>query len=124
MRPVIVVPDADEAKALFKGDRTLMLREDPAARRTRKKSGSAASKAVVDDLSSRDRALFDALRDWRLETAKAGGVPPYVIFSNRTLREMATARPAGIDAMGQLYGVGARKCEEFGPAFLKALDGN
>ncbi|MEO0994346.1 MAG: DNA helicase RecQ [Pseudomonadota bacterium] len=113
MRPVIVVPDGEAAKALFKGDRTLMLREDPAARRTRKKGGSAASKAVVDDLSSRDRALFDALRDWRLETAKAGGVPPYVIFHDKTLAAIAHDRPSTTDALRAISGVGEKKAERY-----------
>ena len=114
MRPSIIVPDGEAARALFKGDRTLMLREDVTA--TRKKpsrSRSVASAAALADLSGRDQDLFDALRLWRTDMAKARGVPPYVIFHDRTLAEIARERPASPDALRQISGVGEKKAQRY-----------
>jgi ATP-dependent DNA helicase RecQ len=71
-----------------------------------------------------DRALFERLRAVRLEVARARGVPPYVIFHDTTLREMARLRPASIDALRGVYGVGARKAEDLGEIFLAAIRGH
>ena len=74
-RPFIFVPDHDAVKALFKGEREVMLKADPMVRKTRKRVSKAAGAAYAE-LSSRDRELFDLLRNWRVEIAKAKGVPP------------------------------------------------
>jgi ATP-dependent DNA helicase RecQ len=66
---------------------------------------------------------FEALRQWRLSEAKAQGVPPYVIFHDSVLREVAAVRPATLDALGQIKGVGASKLERYGAAVLAALRG-
>ena len=114
MRPCIIVPDGEAARALFKGDRTLMLREDVTATRKKpSKSRSVASAAALADLSGRDQDLFDALRLWRTDTAKARGVPPYVIFHDRTLAEIARERPATPDALRQISGVGEKKAQRY-----------
>jgi ATP-dependent DNA helicase RecQ len=68
-----------------------------------------------------DRALFDRLRALRLEIARRRGVPPYVIFHDTTLREMARVKPTSVDALRHIYGVGARKAEELGEAFVSAI---
>jgi ATP-dependent DNA helicase RecQ len=65
--------------------------------------------------------LFDALRDVRLRLARERGVPPYVIFHDTTLREMADRRPATINDLYGIYGVGAKKAADFGDAFLDAI---
>jgi len=49
-------------------------------------------------------------------------VPPYVVFHDSTLREMAEVRPASLAALAEISGVGARKLEAYGPAFLAAID--
>ncbi|MEQ9317493.1 MAG: HRDC domain-containing protein, partial [Henriciella sp.] len=112
MRPVIIVPDADEAKALFRGDREVWLREDPTQRKSRKAKRASAS-AVSMDMSERDRALFDALRDWRLETAKTKGVPPYVIFHDKTLAAIAQERPSSESELLSISGVGEKKASRY-----------
>ena len=68
-----------------------------------------------------DRDLFDRLRALRLDIARSRGVPPYVIFHDATLREMARLRPTSVPALLGVKGVGARKAEELGPAFLEAI---
>jgi ATP-dependent DNA helicase RecQ len=64
---------------------------------------------------------FDALRDLRRTLAKDQGVPPYVIFHDATLREMVEAKPQTLHALGQVSGVGARKLEAYGDAFLAVI---
>ncbi len=112
MRPVLAVPDQEAARALFKGEREVWLRQDPGQRRTRRQR-SAASGAQMHDLSERDQALFDALRTWRLETAKAKGVPPYVIFHDRTLAAIASERPSSPDTLRAISGVGEKKAGRY-----------
>ena len=57
----------------------------------------------------------------RLEIARARGVPPYVIFHDATLREMARLKPTTVDALRHVYGVGARKADDLGDAFIQAI---
>src|SRR3546814_15134113 len=67
--------------------------------------------------------LFDALRACRRELALEAGVPPYVIFHDSTLREMAERRPASIQELSRISGVGARKLDPYGRAFLQTIGG-
>ena len=68
-----------------------------------------------------DPELFDVLRNVRLHLARERGVPPYVIFHDRTLQEMADRRPRTLEDLHDIYGVGARKAADFGDAFLDAI---
>jgi ATP-dependent DNA helicase RecQ len=61
------------------------------------------------------------LRELRRELAQEAGLPPYVIFHDSTLREMAAARPSSLAALGAIGGVGARKLEAYGDAFLAVI---
>jgi ATP-dependent DNA helicase RecQ len=65
--------------------------------------------------------LFDALRDARRRIAAEAGLPPYVIFHDSTLREIAARRPRTLDELGDVQGVGAVKLERYGTAMLAAL---
>ena len=86
----------------------------PPKTRTRGRSATACAAAA-------DPELFDVLREVRLRLARERGVPPYVIFHDTTLRDMAERRPATIDDLHEIYGVGARKAADFGDAFLDAI---
>ena len=68
-----------------------------------------------------DRDLFEKLRGVRMQIARSRGVPPYVVFHDTTLREMARLKPKTMDALRTIYGIGARKAEYLGEAFLTAL---
>jgi ATP-dependent DNA helicase RecQ len=68
-----------------------------------------------------DRELFERLRSLRLEIARSRGVPPYVIFHDSTLREMARLKPRSVEALRHVYGVGTRKAEELGEAFVSVI---
>jgi ATP-dependent DNA helicase RecQ len=65
--------------------------------------------------------LFEALRAKRRALAEDVGVPPYVIFHDATLREMALTKPTNIQALGRISGVGARKLEAYGEDFLSVI---
>ena len=69
-----------------------------------------------------DRALFEKLRARRLELAKAQSVPPYVIFHDRTLAEMAARRPRSLAELADVPGVGAAKLARYGEAFLEVVN--
>ena len=101
-----------EAKAILKGDAALALVLPP--KRARTTRGSAKPNPVGDP-------LFDALRVRRRELAAETGVPPYVIFHDATLREMAQIRPKSLRDMALVSGVGTRKLEDYGEAFLAVL---
>ena len=77
--------------------------------------------AVVAD-GPYDRALFEALRAWRREEAQERGVPPYVIFSDKTLRELARVRPGTRYELRGIYGIGDAKLEAFGDAVLRVVE--
>jgi ATP-dependent DNA helicase RecQ len=68
-----------------------------------------------------DHDLFDRLRAVRLKIARARGVPPYVIFHDTTLRELARIKPATIEAFQQVYGIGVKKASQLGEAFLEEI---
>jgi ATP-dependent DNA helicase RecQ len=70
-----------------------------------------------------DQELFDALRSVRLEIARERGVPPYVIFHDTTLREMARSKPRSLGELRTIYGVGERKAADLGERFLAAIVG-
>jgi ATP-dependent DNA helicase RecQ len=67
--------------------------------------------------------LFEALREERRRLAKEAAVPPYVIFHDSTLREIAAARPGSMEALGAVQGVGAAKLERYGEAMLAVVRG-
>jgi ATP-dependent DNA helicase RecQ len=79
------------------------------------------SRPEAESWNDVDRQLFDRLRALRLEIARARGVPPYVIFHDTTLREMARLKPATPAALRDVYGIGARKAEELGALFLQEI---
>ncbi len=117
LRPVIGLGDSDAVRALWKGEAEVRLKADPAARRERR-SKRAAKGGLTAELSERDQALFEALRAWRLEEARTRGVPPYVIFHDRTLAAIAAERPGDMDGLRGISGVGEKKAERFGEAVL------
>jgi ATP-dependent DNA helicase RecQ len=81
------------------------------------------SRIEADSWQDVDRDLFERLRTVRLEIARARGVPPYVIFHDTTLREMARIRPTTMGQLHGIRGIGARKAEDLGETFLAAIRG-
>jgi ATP-dependent DNA helicase RecQ len=110
--------------------RGVALMKDPAtasdlalARQRRPVKGKVQKRSRIESESWQDvdRDLFDRLRAVRLEIARARGVPPYVIFHDTTLREMARLRPKTIGELHGIRGIGARKADDLGETFLAAI---
>jgi ATP-dependent DNA helicase RecQ len=93
------------------------------ARQRKPEKGKPARRVRADAESWEgvDRALFDRLRAFRLQVARDRGVPPYVIFHDTTLRDLARARPQSLTALAGIYGMGARKVDDLGEAILAVV---
>ena len=110
------------ARPLLRGEATLTLREEAARTRIRAKKNATATERAGDfAVSSADEPLWEALRECRLRQADQAGLPPYVVFHDATLKEFIRLRPASLDAMLQVHGVGQSKLERYGEAFLAVL---
>ncbi len=113
----------EPARAILQGATTVRLRQDTRpARRGRSKSRSTAAATVVSALPDAAQARFDALRELRKRLATEQNVPAYVIFHDRSLREIAMIDPEDLDALATVSGVGSAKLERYGQAVLTALD--
>ncbi|MFO0782668.1 MAG: HRDC domain-containing protein [Phycisphaerales bacterium] len=113
-QPVFVLTRA--GREALTGQTPVPLRQPPRGRGRR----HATVDSGVVGLHQVDPALFEALRGVRKQLAAARGIPPYLVFSDATLREMAAVRPQTLQAMRAIKGVGDRKLAEFGQAFLAA----
>jgi ATP-dependent DNA helicase RecQ len=101
-----------EARAILKGEQNVEMILPP--QRTRRARGDTVPNPVGDP-------LFEALKAKRRAIATDGGVPPYVIFHDSTLREMATLKPVSLAVMGRISGVGARKLDAYGALFVEVI---
>ncbi|WP_113912142.1 DNA helicase RecQ [Roseovarius dicentrarchi] len=106
----------DPAVPILKGEANVTLRKDTVQSSERR----PAVKALVSD---EDAPLLSALKAKRRAFAEAQNVPAYIVFNDRTLIEMAEARPATLDQMARIGGVGAKKLEQYGDAFLSVING-
>jgi ATP-dependent DNA helicase RecQ len=124
-RPVVRLTEA--GKAVMKGERParvlLPTARGPgaAAPRSRRGHGPALAAPAHDLAGSVEERVFDALRRHRLELSRALGAPPYVIASDRTLRELASFRPRSLRELEGVYGIGPSKLERFGRGFLDVI---
>ena len=105
----------ESAGAVFKGETTPELTAAPVT----SSRASGAAEAVVDDETT--VALFEELRELRGEIAAEKGVPPYIVFGDATLRELARKRPRRPDQMRRCKGVGGKKLETYGEAFMQRI---
>ncbi|WP_282027661.1 DNA helicase RecQ [Ruegeria faecimaris] len=121
----LVRPDPDRhgalrmteaAKPILKGEAQINLRKDTIRKATRRP-------AVKEMVSEEDAPLLSALKAKRRALAESARVPAYVIFPDRTLIEMAETRPATLDDMARISGIGAKKLERYGATFLEVLTG-
>ncbi len=106
----------DRARPILRGEERITLRRDL----VRKAKARPLAKALV---SEEDAPLLSALKAKRRALAEAAGLPAYMIFADRTLIEMAEIRPQTLDQMARVNGVGAKKLESYGAAFLAVIAG-
>ncbi len=107
---------SERCRPLLRGEIGLQLRRDLVSKQPRATS-SPASQLV----RSEQREQWEALRSLRRKLAEEHGVPPYVIFPDSTLLEMLRQQPSSLAEMARVSGVGARKLERYGEAFLGVL---
>jgi ATP-dependent DNA helicase RecQ len=109
---------AKPGDALLRGDGEFLYRPATIRPRTRREARAVASASPLND---RQSSLLTSLKELRLRLAKQRRVPAYVIFSDRTLIDMAEKRPQDIDEFAQVHGVGAAKLKDFAETFLAAI---
>jgi ATP-dependent DNA helicase RecQ len=107
------------ARGILKENETVSLIVPPKRERRTRGRGSSAGTAA----NPTGDPLFEALRARRRTLAAEASVPPYVIFHDSVLRDMATIRPATLRALGEISGIGARKLEAYGEVFLEVIRG-
>ena len=124
----------DDCRPVLRGERKIAPRRDMVRRKVAReadtkatgRTGGGSTAPQLEDGTARDR--FEALRARRLALAREQGVPPYVIFHDTTLVEMASAKPRTLDQMARIHGLGTVKLERYGRIFLDIivafLDGN
>ncbi len=124
----LVVPDpaghgglslGSGAAEILRGAATARFRLDPERKgEGRKARSEARSGAARSELDPAAQALWEALRAWRLATARHQELPPYVIFHDATLIEIARRRPRSLAALAQIPGIGRSKLERYGDAVV------
>ncbi|MCC6921139.1 MAG: DNA helicase RecQ [Alphaproteobacteria bacterium] len=133
-RPLLALGDPEAVRAVYRKQRRIDLRRAPEAfdpttasgdprRGGRAKVASREAAAALDSLPPETREAFDRLRAWRRDIAAAQRVPPYVIFQDRTLIEIAVIRPRTADDLARVSGVGEAKLRRYGTGVLQTLAG-
>ncbi|MEZ4629483.1 MAG: DNA helicase RecQ [Deinococcales bacterium] len=110
-----------KSSAVLKGQEKLNFRQEVAKKSKESQPKLSSSLPTQEDLSAEDLEVFEVLRQLRLDLAKEQKVPPYVIFHDSTLRQMAMRRPQDLTSFAKVSGVGKQKLERYAPHFLKAL---
>jgi ATP-dependent DNA helicase RecQ len=125
-RPVVRLTEA--GVAVMKGQRLARVLLPPVHRvktagRKRARGGAAGAggEGVRYSVDSAEERIFEALRHHRLELSRALAAPPYVIASDRTLRELASFQPRSLREMEAVYGIGPAKLERYGAGFLAVI---
>jgi ATP-dependent DNA helicase RecQ len=125
-RPLVGLGDAEAVRAVYRGEQRVTLRQtlethDPDTRSGRPRKRTREALAAMDGDTA---ALFEALRAWRRAEAATQSVPPYVIFADRTLQDIARLRPRSPSELLLANGVGDTKVERYGSAVLKVVREN
>ncbi len=111
------------SRAVLRGETRIQLRQYKKAEKAVKHKRQSAKDFAEADLSPIEQTIFDKLRWWRVETARAHSVAAYIIFNDATLREIAKAKPGSLDELRGITGVGAKKLESYGAAILTLIAG-
>ncbi len=121
--PHPVVHLTEDGKEVMAGRRPARLVLPRAVEAKPTGGGTRARTRAVDapDLDPAAIEVFEALRKYRRERAKEDGVPPYVVASDRTLRDVALLRPRTLDELGLAHGIGPAKLEKYGEGLLETV---
>jgi ATP-dependent DNA helicase RecQ len=119
-RPLAVLTDSGRAVMMSQQPARIVLPPKDAPER-RPSARSRTTDTGPAELDARAQALFERLRAHRLEVARAEQVPPYVVASDRTLREVALLRPKTLSELQQAHGIGPGKAERYGEGLLSVV---
>jgi ATP-dependent DNA helicase RecQ len=124
-RPLIGLGETDDVRAVYRGERRVSARKVLTSTRSEGNGRSARSRKRRDGdnpaVDATDAALFAALRAWRRERASEQHVPPYVIFHDATLADIARKRPKNLDDLKGVSGIGQSKIQRYGAAVLELV---
>jgi ATP-dependent DNA helicase RecQ len=110
----------DLARPVLKGEQKVQLRQ---YQKPVKQKRVASPRGYDEtELSKSEQAIFDKLRWWRVETARAHGVPAYVVFQDATLREIAKVKPTSLDQLRGVSGVGEKKLASYGDEIVAIIN--
>jgi ATP-dependent DNA helicase RecQ len=125
-RPLVGLGDGEAVRLVYRGERRVLLRKLPEKLDTTTRSGRPRKRTreALAAIAPENLHLFEALRAWRRDEAARQHVPPYVIFHDATLAEIAAVRPANSATLGAVNGVGIGKLERYGEAVLSVVRGN
>jgi ATP-dependent DNA helicase RecQ len=113
----------DDSASVLRGDRKVMMRREPEKPAKAPRASRSSAAAPAQPMSPEDEPLFERLRAWRGRVAKEQKLPAYVIFHDATLRAIAALRPASLEELGTVSGVGRAKLEKFGADVLETISG-
>jgi ATP-dependent DNA helicase RecQ len=126
-KPLVMLGDPERIRAVYRGETGVEVRRTPPGHDAAARSGTARTRtrndrnAAVEALDAAVRARFEALRAWRRDRAAEQHVPPYVIFQDKTLLEIAQREPGSLPALADISGVGQSKIDRYGAGVLKVL---
>jgi ATP-dependent DNA helicase RecQ len=111
----------ESARSVLKGERQILLRKYKKAEKAVKHKRQSAKDFAEMQLDGLEQQIFERLRWWRVETAKAHNTAAYIIFHDATLREIAKAQPNTLAELSGVSGVGAKKLESYGAQIMELL---
>ncbi len=120
-KPLVRIGDPEAVRAVYRGERAVEVRLTPARVVGSKERVRTGRNAALETMDADVRARFETLRAWRRDRAAEQRVPPYVIFQDKTLLEIAMAEPGNLETLGHISGVGQTKLDRYGKGVLAAL---
>jgi len=122
-RPLIGLGDPAMVLAVYRGEQRVTMRRALEALDLTTRSGRPRKRrgGVPLEVTEADLPLFDALRAWRRAESSTQAVPPYIIFSDRTLADIARRKPRTLSALTDVNGVGEAKLEHYGAAVIEII---
>lgn len=114
---------SERSRPVLKGEQTVLFRRDPERKRsrTRRDSSSGGGNQAIEFPDEDSAVLFEKLRALRLELAREREIAPYMIFHDSTLRDMVYLKPANLEDLALVSGVGQKKRDLYGAQFLQAI---
>ena len=120
-KPLVRLGDPEAVRGVYRGERAIEVRLAPARATAPRERVRTGRNAALESMDADVRARFETLRAWRRDRAAEQRVPPYVIFQDKTLLEIALAEPGDLERLAHIPGVGQTKLDRYGKGVLTAL---